>query len=145
MPDASNTVRRSRIEQVTLCALLIVGISSSGFAAQADQKQVISQARQSYYSLKRLGLVGFRENVKPNWEIMLKGTNPDTEALKLLNGFHSSILFGKEGNVIVNHMSDFAPPNERVAHAYKQICDGLDKAIMGFFQTWNLFMFDNPF
>jgi len=114
-------------------------------AGQTSNRDVINQARQSYYSLKRLGLVEFRANIRPNWELMLKGESTSPEAMKLLNGLHFSILFGESGNVIVNHQADFPPKNEVVAKGYKDIFEGVDNAVYGFFETWNLFMFGSPF
>jgi len=114
-------------------------------AGQTSNRDVINKARDSYYSLKRLGLIEFRANIRPNWELMLKGESTSPEAMKLLNGLHFSILFDEGGKVIVNHQSDFPPPNEAVAKGYKDIFEGVDNAIYGFFDTWNLFMFESPF
>jgi hypothetical protein len=114
-------------------------------AGQKSDREVVNKARDSYYSLKRLGLIEFRANIRPNWEVMLKGESMSTEATKLLNGLHFSILFGEGGNVIVNHQADLPPKNETVAKGYKDIFEGVDNAIYGFFETWNLFMFGSPF
>jgi hypothetical protein len=114
-------------------------------AGQNTNREVVKKARDSYYSLKRLGLIEFRANIRPNWDVMLKGEPTPPEAMKLLNGLHFSILFGEGGNVIVNHQADVPPKNETVAKGYKDIFEGVDNAIYGFFETWNLFMFGSPF
>src|SRR5215831_2441831 len=128
-----------------LCVFALTACAASAGAGQTNNRDVINKARDSYYSLKRLGLIEFRANIRPNWELMLKGESTSPEAMKLLNGLHFSILFGESGNVIVNHQADFPPKNDVVAKGYKDIFEGVDNAIYGFFETWNLFMFGSPF
>jgi hypothetical protein len=128
-----------------LCLVVSVVCAAGTCAAQTSNREVISKARSSYYSLKRLGLIEFRANIRPNWELILKGGPASPEAMKLLNGLHFSILFGESGNVVVNHQADFPPKNDVVAKGYKDIFEGVDNAIYGFFETWNLFMFGSPF
>ena len=53
-----------------------------------DRKEVISRARQSYYSLRGMGLLEFQSSIKPAWEITLADqirTDPDG-AQRGLNG-----------------------------------------------------------
>jgi hypothetical protein len=128
-----------------LCLVVSVACAVGTCAAQTSNRDVISKARSSYYSLKRLGLIEFRANIRPNWELILKGGSASPEAMKLLNGLHFAILFGESGNVVVNHQADFPPKNDVVAKGYKDIFEGVDNAIYGFFETWNLFMFGSPF
>ena len=136
---------RACIPARLLCLVVSVACTVGTCAGQTSNRDVISKARSSYYSLKRLGLIEFRANIRPNWEVILKGGTTSPEAMKLLNGLHFSILFGESGNVVVNHQADFPPQNEVVAKGYKDIFEGVDNAIYGFFETWNLFMFGSPF
>ena len=135
----------ARITARVLCLFACAAGALSTSAAQTSNREVINQARNSYYNLKRLGLKEFRAQVRPNWEVVLKGESTSPEAMKLLNGLHFSILFGESGQVVVNHEADSPPRNETVAKGYQDIFKGVDNAIYGFFQTWNLFMFASPF
>jgi len=128
------------------CYLLVaITCAASTAAGQTSNRDVINRARDSYYNLKRLGLLEFRANIRPSWELMLKGQSTSPEAMKLLNGLHFSILFGESGDVVVNHQADFPPQNEVIAKGYRDIFEGVDNAVYGFFETWNLFMFGSPF
>src|SRR5215467_1465303 len=114
-----------RITARMLWLFAFAAYAAGACAGQTSDRDVINKARDSYYSLKRLGLIEFRANIRPNWELMLKGEATSPEAMKLLNGLHFSILFGESGNVIVNHQADFPPPNEVVAKGYKDIFEGI--------------------
>jgi hypothetical protein len=122
-----------------------IACAASSAAGQTRNRDIINRARDSYYNLKRLGLVEFRANIRPNWELLLKGESSSPAAMKLLKGMHFSILFGESGAVVVNHQADFPPPDDVIAKGYKDIFAGVDNVIYGFFETWNLFMFESPF
>ena len=136
---------------------LLILICGCGLAAapahgkgRGDKHVIIAQARQAYYSLSRFGLIEFQSNIQPNWEVVLKdelAANPSAaqESLRLLNGLHFPIRLDPKGNVKVDHIADFPPPNERVAAGFKQIYGGMEQAVSGFFETWNLFMLNSPF
>jgi hypothetical protein len=115
-----------------------------------NKGEVIRQARQSYYSLSRIGLLEFQANIQPNWQVALQdqlAANPAAaqEGLKLLNGLHFSVSMNPQGNVKIDHTSDFPAPNEQTAAGFNQIYAGVEKTVSGFFKTWNLFMLDSPF
>src|SRR5215472_2392679 len=140
-----------RTHGLKICLLLLL-VSISGLAqaqtAQAPasakvtaQQEIVKQARQSYYSLRAVGLDEFQSTVKPNWELILKDeikSDPvQTEAaLKLLNGLHFTMVLDQEGKVSVKHRTDFNPPNEQARHGFDQIYSGIDQAVSGFFATW---------
>ena len=134
---------RIAVRLIGLFVFLACAVSTC--AAQASNREVINKARDSYYNLKRLGLIEFRANVRPNWEVLLKDESTSPAGVKLLNGLHFSILFGQGGDIVVNHQADFPPQNDVIAKGYRDIFQGVDRAIYGFFQTWNLFMFESPF
>ena len=109
---------------------------------QADKNEIIRKAQQSYY---RIGSIQFEANIQPNWTISVKGLESNPVALKLLNGLHFSMSFDSNGNVKVNHTADVAPANEAQANRFNQAYEGMEQIVIGFFQTWNLFMFRSPF
>src|SRR6266851_168889 len=86
--------------------MLVALLTVTSASAQIDKKDAVRRGRESYYNLKKLGLVGFRASIRPEWELMFKDNAPDPEGLRLLHGLHFSVLFGREGNVVINHSSD---------------------------------------
>ncbi|HUQ30665.1 MAG TPA: hypothetical protein VM095_01040 [Pyrinomonadaceae bacterium] len=133
---------------IYVCSLLFMPTAFAG--KQNDKIETIRQARRAYYSLSRLGLVGFESKIQPNWQLALKAqlaANPSgaQEGLKILNGLHFSMLLDQQGNVKVNHSSDSPAPNEQVATGFNQIYQGIEQVVTGFYMTWNLFMLQTPF
>ncbi len=119
-------------------------------ADRTDKKEIIRQARASYYSLRGLGLAGFQAGVKPTWEVVLKDqvrSDPASAqaALKLLNSLHFTMSLDSAGKASVEHSADAPPPNEQAASAFNQIYSGMDQALSGFFETWSPFMLTSPF
>jgi hypothetical protein len=148
-PALSNRLSK----KVTACLLLMVFAVSPRItlgASQTNKKEIIGQARLASYNLKRLGLLGFSANIKPNWEVVLKDQlkadpNSAQNALKLLAGLHFAMTFDSDGKVKVTHQADAAAPNEAAAAGFRQIFDGMDLMVSGFFDTWSLFMLTSAF
>jgi hypothetical protein len=151
-----------RTRRLKICmALLLASISALAVAQApravqvadakpAAQQEIVKRARQSYYSLRAVGLDEFQSTVKPNWEKVLKdqGVSDSTRlqaALQLLNGLHFTMVLDKDGKVTVQHRTDSEPPNEQVKQGFEQIYSGIDQAVSGFFTTWSLFMLNSPF
>jgi len=138
------------IALLVCCALSCLTVPVAQGADLANKKEIIKQARDAYYSLRRAGLSEFHANIKPTWEIALKKElqeNPEgaQNGLKMLNGLHFSMTLNPAGKVTVEHRSDAPPPNEQVAQGFNQIYSGMDQAVSGFFATWSLFMLTSPF
>ncbi len=124
-------------------------VHGSGLTPAAQHK-ILQDARQSYYSLRAVGLDEFQSTIKPNWEKVLhdQGITDAAQvkaALQLLNGLHFSMELDENGKVTVNHHSDVEPPNEQVKQGFEQINSGIEQAVSGFFATWSLFMLNSPF
>lgn len=146
-----------RTRRLKICLPLLFLLFSVFATAQAPkppassaQDEIVKRARQSYYSLRAVGLDEFQSTVKPNWELVLKNeiqTNPAQAeaALKLLNSLHFTMVLDQQGKVSVKHHADVDPPNEQVRKGYDQIYSGIDQAVSGFFATWSLFMLNSPF
>jgi hypothetical protein len=130
-------------------AVFLFSVSASRSYA-VDGKEVVTRARQSYYSLRRLGLLQFQSNIRPTWEVTLANDIRNDPAgaqagIKMLNGLHFSMTLDERGKVKVDHRADSAPPNERATAAFNQIYHGMDQAVSGFFETWSMFMLTSPF
>jgi hypothetical protein len=116
---------------------------------QTSDRETIRKARDSYYSLKRLGFSGFQSSIQQNWEVMLaedikKDPAAAQAGLKLLNGLHFAMTMDQDGQVSVTHRADLAPTNNQVAAGFDQIYSGMEQALSGFFATWNRFMLTSP-
>src|SRR6185295_10063925 len=89
-------------------------------------------------------------DIKPNWELVLKDqlkTDPASAqaGLKSLAGLHFAMTLDEDGKARVTHQTDEPAPNEAVAAAFRQIFNGMDELVSGFFDTWSLFMLTSAF
>lgn len=134
-------------------SLVLVACFFLFFATAAhavDRKDVVNRARQSYYSLRGLGLVQFQSNITPTWEVTLQNDLRNDPAgaqagIKMLNSLHFAMTLDEKGKVKVDHRADTPAPNEKAAAAFNQIYSGMDQAVSGFFETWSMFMLSSPF
>ena len=141
-----------RFLQFAVCGILslcAVSLSARG-EPQTNKQDIVKQARQASCSLRRLGLVEYSATITPNWELLLKDEiKADPEGaqagLKLLSGLRFAMTLDKDGKVNVTHQSDAPAADEKQAAAFKQIFDGMDETISGFFATWEPFMLTSPF
>jgi hypothetical protein len=71
----------------------------------------------------------------------LSGVNipDDNPALKFLQTVHLSVDDKLRGNGSLGWTQEIDPPQDKAA-AIKQIQDGLQTSVSGFFQTWNVYM-----
>jgi hypothetical protein len=144
-----NRARRVSLH-VSLCLAACFFFLSAIPSYAVDRKDVVSRAKQSYYSLRGLGLLEFQSNIRPTWEVTLANelrSNPSgaQAGLKMLNGLHFVMTLDQKGKVKVDHSSDAPPPNEQAAAGFNQIYSGMDQAVSGFFDTWSMFMLTSPF
>ncbi len=76
-------MRSPRSLKSWVLALVCVSSLTISLARAADvpnKKEIITQARRSYYSLRDRGLVEFQSTVQPNWRLVLKdqiAANPE--------------------------------------------------------------------
>lgn len=100
---------------VTYCLTAVLLPAAVGM----DRKEVVRQARQSYYSLQREDVSGFQCQVAPDFESMFKAVKTDAvgreQVLPILKKTSFQILVGPDGASSVSHQSEIAPPNEEVA------------------------------
>ncbi len=132
-------------------ARLCVGLFSIAlFAAAAwaqtqdklDKKQIVKQARQSYYSLKDQGLAEFQCTIIPNWQTLLTEQKLDADTVNratlLLNKIHFTVSLAAGSDAKVTH-NNVSAENEQVAKGLSQIYSGMEQMTTGFFQTWTAF------
>ena len=137
-----------RLHVGVLLASLFLIISANA-STVPERKEVLARAKQSYYSLRGLGLLLFTSSIKPSWEVTLAKELRDNpsgtqDGIKMLNGLHFVMNLDAKGNVKVDHSTDAPPPNEQAAKAFDQIYAGMDQAVSGFFATWSVFMLNSP-
>ncbi len=112
--------------------------------AQADDDQIIAQARASYYSLKREGMAEFRCSLMPNWEQTLAGLRKTDAAeadrrAKIFPQIHFDLTVPIGGSIALTH-NYTGEPHPELAGNFDKIYHGMDQMIRGFFMTWNGFM-----
>ena len=115
----------------------------------ATDREIITQARQSYYNLKIAGLSEFRCNVQPDWESILTAAQADEatqdEILPVMEEMHFEVSVGPDGASTVSRKFDMAPPNDEIAQRARSIADGIEQIVTGFYQTWSRFLINSPF
>src|SRR5438128_12031233 len=83
---------------------------------KVDKRQLLSDARQKYYNLKRAGLVEFESNVQPNWDVVL-GPQTNAGALKLRNASHFSMTLDSPSTFNMFHRTADTAANKKAACA----------------------------
>lgn len=120
-------------------------ISAADAASQSERKQILGRAQQRYYNLRRSGLIEFRTNIKPNWELVMMGVEPNPRAMKLLNGLRFSMSIDSESKLRMDHHADVTPPDQKSVEGFDSIFKGMDEAVSRFVATWSVFMLTSPF
>ena len=146
MNSCAQHLTRRRIAGLLLVWLALVATAYG----QVDKKAIVTQAGQSYYSLRRFGLVEFQATIQPNWALTLgerMKTDPaGTQAfLKRLATLHFGMTLDADGRVKVTYQSDVPPQSPQAAEGIKQIFAGIEQLVPPFFDTWSPFMLTTPF
>ena len=131
---------------VALMALaLVFPVVSARTPPQADKTQSLTKARDAYYNLRRLGLIEFRANVQPNWDVLLAGVEQKATAINLLAGLHFSVSIDPASKYQLTHRTDEPVTNPKTAEDLGRIVRRMDAALKQFFATWSVFMLTSPF
>lgn len=134
-------------------ALLALGLAcllqpSVARAQETDKKEILKKARQSYANLKERGLVEFKAQLAPNWELILKEQSADAKVfeatLAKLKEIKFAMTYSAQGAVKVTHEGEPAAENPKQAAGLKQIYGGMSQTVSGFFMTWTPFMQSPP-
>jgi hypothetical protein len=116
----------------------------------ADKKDIIRQARQSYYNLPSQGLFEVQIAVTPNWTAFLheelkSDIPPDHPALKFLNGLHFWLSLDQKGAAKISHQIDATPSSQQSLNGLNQTVSGVEQMLSGFAQSVSPFLFTSPF
>src|SRR5208282_370458 len=113
-------------------------------ADEKDSREIVRRARQSYYSLKKQGLLEFRCNALPDWDSMYESLKTDTagreQLLPMLQKARFRIVLSPDGGSTISHESDVAPPDEKIAQRLRDTIGGTEQMLTGFYQTWSQFV-----
>lgn len=127
-----------------LAVFAAVPMQAGAQRSDAEKTRILLAARQSYYNLKQAGMVEFRANIKPNWEVVL-GAESDAATVKLLNTLHFSISIDPESQFRMSNRADAPPSSEKMAAAFDDIYRQMYQAVSSFVTTWSVFMLTSPF
>jgi hypothetical protein len=128
--------------RIFCCAALFMWVALP--AQAADKDVVIRQARAAYYSLNGEGMQQFQCNMTPNWEALLADLRKTDSAavdraVQKLNELRFSAVVPSQGTAKVTH-NEISADNKQMADGLTQIYNGMDQMIVGFFQTWSVFV-----
>lgn len=140
-----STARRLSVAVMGVCLFSLTAAT----AGAADKKEVVQQARNSYYSLKTQGLVDFHCSLTPNWDALLADTKKQDpqaadKAIATLKQLQFTVSLGTTGSAKVTHTT-LTPDNAEMAKGLNQIYGGMEQMVSGFFDTWSPFMISSPF
>jgi hypothetical protein len=130
--------------------VLVVSLLAAAAVAQsADDRQILTQAGQAYYSFHAQGVSAFQCELTPDWNFLLQDQrqqNPaaaDT-AIKILAQLHFVVSLGADDKVTITH-NELTGQSQEMNNALAQIYGGMEQMTTGFFDTWKLFMVNKPF
>ncbi len=129
--------------------LFVLLLATAAVAQSADDRQILTQARQSYYSLRTQGVSTFQCELTPDWNLLLQAERQENPAkadaaIKILNQIHFAGSFGADGKFNITH-NELNGQTQEMNNALAQIYGGMQQMTSGFFDTWSLFMINNPF
>ena len=126
--------------------LTILALTASVYPQEHSpaNQDVISQARNAYYSLPRKGFKGFTATIEPNWEVILAQTATPAN-LKIFRAIRFSMVVDANGAVTVTHEvgADAAKPD--LQPTVDRIHYDIQRLVTGFFNTWRIFAVNSPF
>jgi hypothetical protein len=131
-----------------LSCLLLSAIAGSACTALLAQEKPARErliaARPQYYTPTANGLKSFHCDAAIDWKAMLTRFSgvevpDDNPALKFLDTVHLSVDDELKGKGSLGWTSESDVPEDKAA-AIKQIRDGLQQSIAGFFESWNAYM-----
>lgn len=118
--------------------------STTLLAQSKDPRSRLTAARALYYTPTASGLKSFHCDAAIDWKSMLTRVTgvdipDDNPALKFLLTVHLSVDDDLKTHGSLGWTSDTEPPENKAA-AIKQIREGLETSVSGFFQSWNAYM-----
>jgi hypothetical protein len=132
-----------KIPRLLIPAVLCLACTTL-LAQDKDPRTRLTAAHALYYTPTASGLKSFHCEAAIDWKSMLTRLSgvdvpDDNPALKFLQTVHLSIDDELKGEGSLGWTNQTEPPQDKAA-AIKQIHDGLQTSVSGFFQTWNVYM-----
>jgi hypothetical protein len=146
---ASQNDQEDLVKSKLAVASLVLFLAAAAMAQSAADREILTRARQAYYSLRTQGVNSFQCDVTPDWNGLLEAerkSNPaaaDT-AIKTLDQLHFVVSFGADGKSHMTH-NELTGQSKEMNDALAQIYGGMEQMTSGFFDTWALFMVSKPF
>jgi len=130
--------------KVTVLLFAITCLGTSTFAQDKAASDRLRAAHAQYYTPTANGLRSFRCEATIDWKAMLTRFSgaeipEDNPMLKYLQTTHLSVVDQLKGKGSMEWSDTGAPP-EGKEESVKQMRDGLQTMIDGFFQSWNAYM-----
>ena len=131
--------------KVWLALLACAFLQISAFAS--DTKDVVKNARSSYYSLKNHGLKSFKCEITPDWRKLLESINKkpisaDDAKLKNFEGLRCAVAIDEQGKPTI---TPFMVDGSDIQPNLSTMVSGFQQMIEGFYETWTSMVFSNPF
>jgi hypothetical protein len=139
--------RTGKILLIGACALMAQALAAA--EQPKDKEAILEKARASYYSLKKAGFTGVSCNLVPNWKMVFVSvgvTDPDklNDILGRLSKVRFALAVSAEGKAAVKHNEAQADTEEQAA-GFRQLLDGQEQTVTGFFETWSAFVISPAF
>ena len=125
--------------------LALVCLCSSLLPAQdKEARNRLIAAHAQYYTPTATGLRSFHCDASIDWKMMLTRLSgvdvaDDNPALKFLQTVHLAVSDDLHGKGSLDWTNTVDPPEDKRA-GMKQIQEGLETSVAGFFQSWNAYM-----
>lgn len=137
------------ISAIASCCLIGLAFPGLSGAQQPGKKEILKQARLSYYNLRDAGLVGFQCSLAPNWDSLLadqRKANPAgaDQAIEMLKKLEFNVSLAADDSVKVTH-NTIPAVNDEAAAGLDKIYGGMEQMISGVFDTWTPFVLKSPF
>ncbi len=127
------------------CLVALAALSCLSLRAQEkDARTRLNAAHAQYYTPTVSGLKSFQCEASIDWKAMLTRASgvevrDDNPALQFLRTVHLTVTDDLHGRGSLDWSSPTDPPEEKKV-AIRQIHDGLQTSVSGFFQSWNAYM-----
>jgi hypothetical protein len=135
-----------KVHRATGSILMIVALTASVYPGEqaAQNENVITRARTTYYSLARKDFKGFTAAVEPNWEVIL-GDAATPASLKVFRAVQFSMAVDTNGSVTVTHEVGANAATADLQPTVNRIQADVQRLVAGFFNTWRIFVLNSPF
>jgi len=113
-------------------------IASSAVRAQTDDRKFIDDARNSYSTLRRQGLIEIHASVDPNWELFFEGLTEKgkSAARDALHHLHFSVSADTTGKIKVTHQIEALKQDKETTKFLEDVAKKIEISVGGFLRSW---------